>query len=69
MPEQGGLETIIGIRREFPDVKIIAISGDFESADQPELRMARAMGAQVALEKPVEGEELLEAVRRLANHS
>jgi CheY-like chemotaxis protein len=66
MPEQGGLETIISIRREFPDVKIIAISGDIEQAGHSELRMARVMGAQVALEKPVQGKELLEAVHKLA---
>jgi CheY-like chemotaxis protein len=69
MPEQDGLETIIGIRREFPNVKIIAMSGAYEATSASELRVAKAMGAQLSLEKPFARDELLAAVRKLVGHS
>ena len=69
MPEQDGLETIIGIRREFPNVKIIAMSGAYEATSASELRVARAMGAQLALEKPFARDELLAAVHKLVGPS
>ncbi len=63
MPEQEGMETIRTLRREFPGVKLIAIS------DQPTaavyLRMAKLLGAQAALEKPIPRDTLLATVRTL----
>jgi DNA-binding NarL/FixJ family response regulator len=50
MPRREGIETIIEIRRRFPHVKVIALSGVFGGFY---LGMARQLGADAALAKPV----------------
>ena len=56
MPEQEGIETIRVLRRDVPGVGIIAISG----ALGPQfLEVARMLGAQAVLSKPVSAELLL----------
>jgi len=60
MPEQEGMETIRVMRREFPDVKLIAVSGQ---AGGLYLRMAKLLGAQATLEKPLRMETVLGTVR------
>src|SRR5436853_1437898 len=45
MPEQEGIETIIRIRREYPDVRIIAISGGGRYGNFDMLPMAQTLGA------------------------
>jgi YesN/AraC family two-component response regulator len=52
MPEQEGLETIRALRREFPAVKIIAMSGSREFGSLDVLRVAEQFGALHMLEKP-----------------
>ncbi len=65
MPEKEGLETIMELRKGYPDVKIIAISGGGRVDPESYLTMAEKMGASRTLTKPFEREELLEAVREL----
>ena len=65
MPEKEGIETIVELRRDFPDVKIIAISGGGLLDPEQYLSMAKRFGAQYTFAKPVEREELLKAVREL----
>ena len=65
MPEKDGIETIMELRRDFPDVKIIAISGGGRSHPGPYLKIAKEVGAQYTFAKPVKREELLNAVRAL----
>ena len=60
MPNQDGVETIRELRREFPKVAIIAISG--KSAADPMLAVARQLGAAAVLEKPFSPEQLLNAI-------
>lgn len=55
MPRREGMETIIEIRRRFPHVKVIALSGVFGGFY---LGMARQLGADAALCKPVRTELL-----------
>jgi DNA-binding NarL/FixJ family response regulator len=55
MPRREGIETIIEIRRRFPHVKVIALSGVFGGFY---LGMARQLGAAAALSKPVRTETL-----------
>ena len=59
MPRREGLETIVEIRRRFPRVKVIALSGVFGSFY---LGMARQLGADAALAKPVRTELLRRTV-------
>ncbi len=65
MPSKDGIETIKEFARDFPEVKIIAISGGGLMTPQEYLGMAKKLGADVTLTKPFEPEELLEAIREL----
>ena len=62
MPDQEGLETIRTLRKEFPDVRIVAISGAFLGEFLP---IATALGAQAALEKPIDQTIFLKTIRDL----
>ncbi len=59
MPEQEGIETIKRLRKEYPDVKVIAMSGAF-GGDY--LQIAGFMGAHSTLVKPIRMRTVLEAV-------
>lgn len=59
MPEQEGIQTILMIRGERPEVKIIAISGGARTHNLDYLGMAQAFGADDVIPKPFEAEELL----------
>jgi CheY-like chemotaxis protein len=64
MPEKEGIETIMDLRREFPAVKIIAISGGGQATTGATcLHLARSLGAVRTLAKPFTRQELLDAVR------
>jgi CheY-like chemotaxis protein len=64
MPEQEGIETILKIRSERPEVKIIAISGGARRHNLDYLGMAEAFGADGVIAKPFEAEELLSRLAR-----
>jgi CheY-like chemotaxis protein len=64
MPVQDGISTIIELRKEFPDLKIIAISGGGFSKDgQSLLRKAEYVGACRTFSKPVPLKLLLQAIQ------
>ncbi len=63
MPEKEGLETIMEIRNEDPDVKIIAISGGGRQWNLDFLPAAVKFGADAALQKPFMRSQLLETIR------
>lgn len=65
MPVKEGLETIIDLRREFPDLKIIAISGGNREGVGNYLKTAKLCGANRIFHKPFEIPELLAAVSEL----
>ncbi len=62
MPRVGGIELITAIRALFPEAPIIAVSGK-----GPELLAeAKGKGAFVTLSKPIDPDELLEALAQAA---
>jgi CheY-like chemotaxis protein len=64
MPEKEGLETIRELHKEFPELKIIAISGGSnQTQDFSALPYARKLGATATLAKPFRRGELLKLVR------
>jgi DNA-binding response OmpR family regulator len=65
MPEKEGIETIMDLRRNFPDVKIIAMSGGGIIHAEDYLGMARGVGAHCVFEKPFGVSDLLKAVHQL----
>ena len=62
MPEKEGVETISELRRRFPEIKIIAMSGGGLGGALDYLRLARALGAAQTLSKPFDRETLLKTV-------
>lgn len=67
MPEKDGIETILDLRREHPDLKVIAISGGGRTTPENYLHSARLLGADRAIRKPFKNEEILQAVDELVN--
>jgi CheY-like chemotaxis protein len=66
MPEVEGLETIQKMRKLYPNVQIIAVSGGSARADLQEfLQMARKFGANQVLQKPFTPQQLIDGVTAL----
>ena len=65
MPEKEGLETIVELRRRYPKIKIIAMSGGGLGAPWTNLKSAQRLGASGILAKPFSRQELLSEVARL----
>jgi DNA-binding response OmpR family regulator len=62
MPEKEGLETIVELRKKYPDLKIIAISGGGRISADGYLPGAKLLGANMVFQKPLIQKEFLEAV-------
>jgi two-component system, chemotaxis family, chemotaxis protein CheY len=62
MPEQEGIQTIMQMRRERPDAKIIAISGGGRIGNADFLSMARSLGADDIVSKPFTPAQLVSRV-------
>lgn len=65
MPGKDGIETILDIRRRYPDLKIIAITGSVPKTGAAILVMAQKLGAHLTLAKPFSVEELLAALNQV----
>ena len=66
MPEKEGIETIIELKKAYPDVKLIAMSGGGWYGTDIDFDMAKKLGART-LDKPFALQELLDAVNELLN--
>jgi len=62
MPNKDGIGMIIELKKEFPDVKIIAMSGGGLNKPEGYLEGAKKLGAQQTLTKPIDRDELLRTV-------
>lgn len=62
MPDRDGLEAIGQLRRTRPDLRIVAISGGGRVGPQVYLDLAKQIGADVSLVKPIEDVDLKAAV-------
>jgi len=62
MPDQEGIETIRGLHRDYPSIRIVAMSG---AADAVYLKTAELLGAHVTLRKPIDCQDLLRTIREL----
>jgi CheY-like chemotaxis protein len=66
MPEKEGIETMIELKKAFPDVKLIAMSGGGWYGTEIDFDMAKKLGART-LDKPFALQELLDVVNDLLN--
>lgn len=64
MPGEGGLAVIQNIRKNWPNIRVIAISGGWKDAmvGEKTLTAAEVVGADATLKKPFTNEELFEVV-------
>jgi CheY-like chemotaxis protein len=62
MPTMEGIETIVALRRTYPHLRVIAISGGGRIKAESYLDVAKAFGAVRVLSKPFENEELIAAI-------
>jgi DNA-binding response OmpR family regulator len=66
MPEQDGIETIWQLRKEFPHVPIIVISGGSAAKATTDYSVvARELGAKKTLRKPFDPQELIDVVHQI----
>jgi len=69
MPNKDGIGMIIDLKKEFPNVKIIAMSGGGLNKPDGYLKGAKKLGAACTLTKPIDREKMLEAVREILKES
>jgi DNA-binding NtrC family response regulator len=65
MPVKEGIETIIEARKNYPDLKIVAISGGGRTGNVGFLNMAMKLGASQTLSKPFAMKALVDCVKDL----
>lgn len=65
MPEKDGIQTIMELWRDYPNVKVIAISGSGGAETETHLQYARLFGAMKTFPKPVSRHELILAIEEL----
>jgi DNA-binding response OmpR family regulator len=65
MPRMEGMETIAELKREFPKVRIIAMSGRRVNMQTDYLSLAPELGASCTMQKPFDPNELLQQVQKL----
>lgn len=63
MPEKEGIDTIIELKKDFPEVNIFAMSGGGRNEPKQYLHMAKRLGADRTFTKPFTRSELLEAIK------
>lgn len=69
MPEVDGLASIRAVKKMWPDVKIIAVSGGGRTVTMDYLPVARDFGAAAILQKPFTPDQLIEEVKTLLGPS
>lgn len=67
MPEKEGTETMIELKTNFPDLKIIAISGGGRSGYVDYLQTVKEFGIDATFSKPFENQKFLDKVRELTH--
>jgi len=65
MPNKDGIGMIIELQKEFPEVKIIAMSGGGLNKPEGYLQGAKKLGAACTLTKPIDREKMLRAVKNI----
>ncbi len=65
MPEKEGIETIRELKTDYPDVKIMAMSGGCTIGSDEYLFLAKKIGVSKTLAKPFRMQEMLDSVKEL----
>jgi len=65
MPRKEGIEIITAIRKDYPQIKIIAMSGGGRFTPEGYLRSAKILGADRIFTKPFNHREMMTAIDEL----
>ncbi len=65
MPNKEGIGLILDLKNDYPDLKIIAVSGGGSVLPNDYLEIAEKLGAHRTLSKPFERKELLNMIDEL----
>lgn len=65
MPDKEGLETIQELKRDYPDLKIIAMSGGGRIGSENYLNVAELYGAERVFKKPFRLDDMIAAAKEL----
>ena len=64
MPDSDGFELIATVRREYPETRIVVMSGGGQKLKRDYLSSAELIGVDATLQKPFEIDELLKVLKR-----
>jgi len=67
MPEKDGIELLKELKKDFPTVRMIAMSGGGRKSEFAFLEIAEMFGADRSFTKPFERQELLGAIQEFVN--
>jgi|SRR5882724_10750867 len=62
MPDRDGIEVVGELRKKYPDIPVVVMSGGGRMRHVEYLKMAKSFGAHAALEKPFKSELLLATI-------
>ncbi|MBF0549876.1 MAG: response regulator [Deltaproteobacteria bacterium] len=65
MPDKEGIQLIIELKRTNPEIKIIAMSGGGLALSELYLTMAKQVGADQIIAKPIFRDDLINMIRQL----
>ncbi|MCP4135936.1 MAG: response regulator [bacterium] len=67
MPEKEGIETIFELKRDYPGIKVIAISGGGKTGDFRFLEYTKEFGVTEIFSKPFEKNVILGKIEEILN--
>lgn len=65
MPEKEGIELLMELRQQHPNIPVINISGGGRISGQDYLRTAERLGAVATFSKPLDEEVLIDKIRQI----
>lgn len=67
MPEADGIEVVLEVRKRYPGLPIIAISGGGRIGQAEYLDAAQTLGASAVMQKPLDTDVLLKRIEELVS--
>lgn len=65
MPDKGGIEMMIELHQDYPDLKTILITGHVQTDSEAFQNIAKQFGASQIFTKPLDSEAIVKAVKEL----
>ena len=65
MPEKGGLEVLMDIGQKYPDLKVIVMTGQIDTTQQPFANLVDQFKIKYVLNKPFDMKQLFRVVKKV----